>query len=359
MAGSQEKATDSDAKAPDTRLQITMPGIVAEKCGGLPSGYAYLIRSSLRMPELYPFLGEILFGGMNKRMEKEGKLTNNDTGTNLIVLSIDDDRETLLGAISDPEDRDKDGTYVNSFVTKGIQESQNAKYRVPRFAAWMDTFGSFEKLSPDLNKERFLGSESCDKNILEDIQWWRQQIVGAGNPMSMFRFFRVAGNKESPSADRLNLYLLSSLSNLYRNIGLSETAALLKVMLETVWRSAAGKSNLVCEREGLFFAVLQEGVMGDSEVSYLESFFDGVFRLDPVKVGNLRIPRLQVESLPLHFKLPESVLYLPQWQHNEARTNKELAWLGTLSASEGAGCFVQTYAYREDAQKSYREEPRR
>gem|GEM_PF-6705681 len=136
--------------------------------------------------------------------------------------------------------------------------------------------------------------------------------------MAIMRFFRQVQDKQA-GAD-LNVFLLTSLSNLYRNLGLSETAAFLKTMLnESIW-SAGPKSdeNTIANKSGLFFAVLQEGVLDTQEASYLESFFDGIVKVKPCILNGSRVAQVHVEVLPevIQSQNNKDFVYLPNWQFN-------------------------------------------
>jgi len=313
-----------------------MPGL-APDCKQLPAGYAYLIRSSVRMTELYPLLGELLFCARASRNDVPLSGTEGwETCTNVIGLFVDDDPGNLLSALG--SDGDSPEEMAQKFVDKG-RSDEKAGYCLPELAAWLDTYGSFASGGAGL-KELLAGDDA-----LEGPCWLSQSIVGAGNPMSIYRFFRTVGDQEARG--QVNVFLLNSLSNLYRNLGLAETAALLKRMLEDVWlrgrddvgRKDGGDSR-VRDTDGLFFAVLQEGVMEPAEASYLESFFDGVYQVEPDRSMDVRIPRLRVDSLPLQVQLPKDVLFLPQKQV-ESLTDNERKHIGEKTKPQG--CFVTTF----------------
>jgi len=319
-----------------TGILPSMPGIV-DGGGSLRSGFAYLIRSKLRMPELYPFLGELLFC---TRATEDGVSLDGENGwetcTNVVGMFIDDDRTNFfsaLGATGDTAEK-----IDTNFVTE-IVDSDAPRGCLPEFAAWLDTYGTFAKTETEASR---LFHESWLP------PWLSQSIVGAGNPMSIYRFFRSISAHEAIGS--VNIYLLNSLSNLYRNLGLSETAALLKKMLEDVWRRNATDGGRIGDKDGLFFAVLQEGVMEPAQASYLESFFDGVLKLEPYRFGNLRIARLRVESLPLQSRLPENVLFLPTWQEDLLPIGSGDPNIDALRDRRlGRSCYVSVYGVPDPA----------
>ncbi|ANB02036.1 hypothetical protein ECTOBSL9_1306 [Ectothiorhodospira sp. BSL-9] len=326
-----------------------MPGLVADgRC--LPSGHAYIIRSSLRITELYPLLGEILFGtrAINKSEDLLSSETDRKSGTNLIAMFIDDERSNLLQALG--AEGSNSIQMAGDFVGKVRRQSLPGAY-LPELAYWLDTYGEF----PENEQPCILFSDenqSEGRNYNTSPKWWSQSIIGAGNPMRTYRFFRQAG--QAKTNDDLNVFLLHSLSNLYRNLGLAETAALLKTMLQDIWtqdeRQSGNSDMRVADQDGLFFAVLQEGVMEPAQASYLESFFDGIIVLTPYHYGGLRIPRLHVEALPREAELPGARLYLPIWQFNYLRDkgNQDIQSLeretrGELAKESAQGCFVTTF----------------
>ena len=312
-----------------------MPGLAPDG-KQLPAGFAYLIRSSVRMTELYPMLGELLFCARASRNDAPLSGTEGwETRTNVIGLFVDDDPGNLFSALG--SDGDSTEEMAQNFV-KG-HSHKKAGYCLPELAAWMDTYGTFARGTAGL-KELLAGNDALD-----GLCWLSQSIVGAGNPMSIYRFFRTVGDQEARGP--VNIFLLNSLSNLYRNLGLAETAALLKRMLEDIWLRGrddvgekVGDGSRVRGQDGLFFAVLQEGVMEPAEASYLESFFDGVYQVEPYRSMDARIPRLRVDSLPLQVQLPKDVLFAPKWQDKSLVDNEGKPLWAKMRCP---GCFVTTF----------------
>lgn len=344
MGLADTESNDSGEAGNDFGIQPVMPGLVANG-GSLPSGFAYIIRSSLRMTELYPLLGEILFGA---RATKDGDTLSGagdwESCTNLIAMLIDDERSNLLQALG-AEGRDSNRMACN-FVYQVLDQKIPGAC-LPELAFWLDTYGEF----PEGGSRSLVFSEHHEgrHERTPPPDWRSDSIIGAGNPMRIYRFFREAGRAEPHGA--VNVFLLNSLSNLYRNLGLAETAALLKTMLQDIWKREGGNNGKrVADVDGLFFAVLQEGVMEPAQASYLESFFDGIIVLEPYRYGGLRIPRLRVEALPLKAELPEDRLYLPTWPVDVLRKkgNQDLERLeresgDQVSGVSAQGCFVTTF----------------
>ena len=126
--------------------------------------------------------------------------------------------------------------------------------------------------------------------------------------------------QEKQGQSGLNLFLLNSLSNLYRNLALTESAAFLKTMLnESIWAiEAKDDSQKICYNRGIFLAVLQEGVLEKKEASYLESFFDGIISVSPCVINEeLRVVRVNVKALPEMVAVKSDFIYLPKWRYEK------------------------------------------
>lgn len=268
----------------------------------LRPGYAYLIRSSVRMPELYPLLGELLFAsGIKTGSSSQPPLPP----PNVIGMFIEDTPDNLMLHLGNPD------RYQNESDKRNFTErfgSELARKGTHRAAAWLDTYGRFQDTRGEL-EDFVVGNK--------DERWWSQSVAGAGNPMAIMHFFRLVQEKNGTA--EVNLFLLNSLSNLYRNLGLSETAAFLKTMLnESIWSvSPTTDSTRVSENYGLFFAVLQENVLKPNEASYLESFFDGIIKVDPCVLDNkFRVARVHIEVLPELVQSHNDFVYIPMWQYD-------------------------------------------
>lgn len=268
----------------------------------LRPGYAYLIRSKVRMPELYPLLGELLFSSVVEYKEK--------TPPNVIGLFIEDHSDNLVNNLDNPDRyAGKREIILTQEFGKELLEKPDKEDMV---AAWLDTFGSFRDAGADLWPLVHTGEPPKPK-------WWAKSVAGSGNPMPFMRFFRQVQDLEGKAA--ANLFLLNSLSNLYRNLELVESAAFLKKMLdESIWRIDTDPDKPELRyKSGLFFAVLQEGVLTKNEASYLESFFDGIIEVTPCTLdatddGPLRVVKVDVKTLPEIVKAVKPFVYLPAWQ---------------------------------------------
>jgi hypothetical protein len=300
----------------------------------LRPNYAYLIRSSVRMPELYPLLGELLFASsVVKEGEKEDKVP-----PNIIGMFIEDTPDNLMLHLGNP------ARYQDNEDKRSITEkfgSELASKEPHRAAAWLDTYGRFHDVRGKLN-DLIIG-----KN---DKKWWRQSIPGAGSPMAIMRFFRLVQEKNGTA--EVNLFLLNSLSNLYRNLDLSETAAFLKTMLnESIWSvTSEPDSNKVSKNLGLFFAVLQENVLDEHETGYLESFFDGIVRVDPYVLNKkYRVARVNIEVLPelLRSQMYEKFIYIPEWQFLKSNEESNKDWKKESNKDWKKEVYIRTKLVRE------------
>lgn len=318
------KQTTKDISDNDEFLVTSIDGLTADTQHGLPLGYAYLIRSSVRMPELYPLLGELVFGSCSSNIEAE-KINDCWSGVNVIGMFVDDHRDTLFMNLYKEL---KQSDYVTDDF---LYEKYGVLPPLPQTAMWMDTFGefgqSFSKITPKQLKQDLYNN---------GLDWHEHSILGAGNPMSMFRFVKQTLSRKAEGG--INLYLLNSLSNLYRNLGIKETSAFLKVVLnQCIWTAQDPDKyeGRIGSRPALFFAVLQEGVMNPDEESYLSSFFDGIIQVSPDsdKRGGFRLPVVEVKALPETVHLPAKFWYLPHWRGEK---------VGSFHESENT-FFIKSY----------------
>lgn len=285
----------------------------------LRPGYAYLVRSDVRMPELYPLLGELLFASSITYSESDLQNGTGKKTPNLIGMFIEDTPDNLMLHLGKP-DRFHDEQDVSFLERFGCELQRRRDNKAENYgngigmAAWLDTYGQFQELENELTE--------LDITKVLDGNWWQQSIPGAGNPMNIIRFFRLVQEKQGQSD--LNLFLLNSLSNLYRNLELTESAAFLKTMLnESIWAiEARDDSHNICDNHGIFLATLQEGVLEKKEASYLESFFDGIISVSPCVINEqLRVVRVKVKALPEMVAVKSDFIYLPKWRY-EKDTNK-------------------------------------
>ncbi len=284
-----------------SRPSLCVSGIAPDG-EALRPGYAYLIRSKVRMTELYPLLGEILFG--SEIIYPENKDTSHEV-PNKIGFFIEDTLDNLVNHLDKPY-RYRDNQKL-TFTESFLNDNDNNRM-TPGFGAWLDTYGEFKD-----GQDKLKAIETNHENAT----WWKQSIPGAGNPMAIMRFFRLVQEEKGHSS--LNIFLLNSLSSLYRNMGLLESAAFLKTILnDTIWSGATAQNgDEIRFKEGIFFAVMQEGVLEEKEASYLESFFDGIISVVPKTVKEMHVACVSVKVLPELFQLPKEFVYMPRWVTND------------------------------------------
>lgn len=309
----------------DKRPTLKVFADFTPKDAHLKPGYAYLIRSSVRMPELYPLLGELLF-----ESKVVGTKNNSGLPPNIIGMFIEDAPDNLTTHLGMP------GRYANKLGIDVTEEFGKTELSARGTAAWLDTFGEFHQARGGLD----------DMDLGDGPVWWRKRIAGAGNPMAVMRFFRLV-QQEAATAD-LNLFLLNSLSNLYRNLKLSESAAFLKTMLsESIWSAEFNsKEKNIGDKSGLFFAVLQEDVLDKQEASYLESFFDGIIKVEPCVLDKkLSVARVHIEVFPELIQSHDDFVYIPMWQYERHRKELGNGWtqegLKYISTHSAENCVVK------------------
>lgn len=340
----------------DARPSLRVLEGLAPRGEGLRPGYAYLIRSAVRMPELYPLLGELLFasevmecGSQGGKGNSSNQRDSTPSGPNVIGLFIEDTPDNLMLHLDDP-DRYQDGPNSSQEEPERSFTERFGRYLASpsgpgyRAAAWLDTYGQFHDSSGKLSE-----IELSDKG--NKCLWWSQSIPGAGNPMAIMRFFRLAQEKEGTAA--VNIFLLNSLSNLYKNLGLSESAAFLKTMLnESIWSvNPDRRSQKIRDNYGIFFAVLQEDVLKQEEASYLESFFDGIIEVKPTTLADLRVAHLRVQTLPEIVIETRDLLYLPSWQFKRNEGLSEDGWTNRTYIHTSPAYGIIERESRSDAQE--------
>ena len=386
------------------QLHNLHPGKDPEK--SWKSGYAYLIRSSISMSELYPLIGEILFGsGPSERQSSRKK--------NIIFFGIDDARSTLFYNIIDLEDlkdatsedgldhrlgqvtqasledpethesfhadaphggqdqptggRNDDQYPENQKVVDHLKKTNditnditNSFSLLPDQAFWMDTSASFHSAD---DKMRLIPVGDSAETV-----WHERRVVGASNPMNVFRVYREMVEEKTKAY--LNLFFINSLSNLHRNIGFQETTALLKTLLQDIWSPEKDSSSKekdpssqrkILECDSLFFAVEQEGVLAPDESHYLESFFDGIIEVKDLGLPSYRLPLVTISALPGHVQLPEPFVYFSNHlkegkdfskMENLEKINEILkkAKIGNLKIGKyscGKGVFINAYPFNK------------
>ena len=317
--------SQNDEMPRDDNAQFALKPLAPE--GGWPLNYAYLIKTSAPLADIYPIMGELLFSSYRKiTTDNNGK--NIKEPPNAIYVAIDDDYELLLWNLlsyleeekekEKEKEQNKEKEYnLRCLIRKICLISETGsyyeKYIKKLFLA--DTFGEFGKD----------GTALYEQNLGFNTFFSKGKIAGSGNPMKIYKFIDVATRsisdkmgkqEEKQTHSSWNVYLINSLTAMYRNLGLGETVALMRMVLKKMWETSSK------ENDGILFAIIQDGVMREEEQRYIESFFDGIIRVEnkniPLngdkenKEGNIAmVPSIIIEkSFGIRRVFPES-LFLP------------------------------------------------
>ena len=282
--------------------------------GGWPLNFAYLIKTNVPLTDVYPIIGEILFG-----IKIPPQHCKNPS--NIIYVALDDSVDFLFRNILESIGE----TYENIKSIKKVSELKGAQFHMEgenglkfleRNTYWMDAFGEFGG-----------DEEQRHGNSLQP-----RKIPTSGNPMKIYRFIDSAIkdiNEKKQYGAKWTIYFINSLSSLYRIVGMEETVALLRKILERMWEQAAQKgernnrrekdknssnntNNNEVEKDGILFALLQENVMKEDEESYIATFFDGVIEIKSVrlKTGEDHIPMKDKDKNVLEAKRARTGEYL-------------------------------------------------
>lgn len=286
----------------------------------LPFGYAYLIKVSkeLSLLEVYPWLRRLLFGATVLEFPEKGKSTEIEGvqgyGGAIIRrlaignMLIEEDTDALAGVgfqtekvsqLKEKETQSKASTdpflervkSTNEWLLKDRETGTTFTtddYMSPLHIV-SDTFGVFgEQEQGELVNHYQKKSKSGNYKV----HYFNRALVGAGNPMKLLQNFvdmysmPLVELKEED--DRLKTpagvcYVMNSITNLSRVTGLQDSMMLIRSMLErTTWLSDEMRRNIFKDKKVLgalptaFFGILHEGVFSPQDISYAETFFDGV-----------------------------------------------------------------------------------
>ena len=138
------------------------------------------------------------------------------------------------------------------------------------------------------------------------------------------------------SFGELNCFVINSISNLYRSMGIRDAMQLVRAILQKgVWKSgqneeAIGRDrndqNMLISKDGMLFAILHEGVFSQEVTKYIHTFFDGVIKFDSVIKDNKRsisfyISRFPPSSSTQSIKFNKPILYDPDIRNELAVLN--------------------------------------
>ena len=281
---------------------------------GWPLNYAYLIKTSAPLADIYPIMGELLFSCY--RYSKKNKGSPIKEPPNVIYVAIDDDMDLLLWNLLKSIGETGNEVGETRENTEGIIPYLGDSYvQFAKRLFFIDTFGEFGK-----DRSVFAEHKLCRNSFL-----YTGKIAGSGNPMKIYRFidkaagsiakeirdWRLEGQQGVVRHSSWTVYLLNSLSSMYRNLGLGETVALLRMVLKKMWE-ISNKEN-----DGILFAIVQDNVMNKEEQSYIESFFDGIINIENKKMlanGNsaIMIPSIRIEKSLGARRIKRQHLFLPK-----------------------------------------------
>jgi hypothetical protein len=225
--------------------------------------YLLLLSEDAGLVEIYPWLAELMFysGAVKENAQQEKEIIN------LISFFVDDHRfniaNTMLPATAEEvKDQDPFVAY-KEFAMK--TDNTVAKHPPRHFV--VDTFGRFGVDS----------SEQSETNNGVTVY----SLVGAGNPMQMMRTFTNIGDR-TDDLGKLNCFVINSISNLCRTMGLRDAMLMIRAMLErAVWKPfEPERSDSLMNRDGMLFAILHKGVFEQEEIQYASTFFDGIIEFE-------------------------------------------------------------------------------
>ncbi len=269
-------------------------GVEPEESGVplLPPFYAYLLKLSPRvgLVDIYPWLAEVIF--YSDVVSKENAQNGESGGPpNVITFFIDDHKDNIANAMAPDEDSTEEWSddfarYCHIAWTKEKEVKSNQRPRI--FV--VDTYGEFHR-PKELNERLDQGIGGGKNNATLYV---RSALAGAGNPARMLQKFSSIGRLpkvppalkmgEELDLGALNVFVFNSITYLTRTIGFREAMQLIRAILERgVWKPNppnCGDQERLCDKDGLFFAILHEGVHSADEIRYAETFFDGIIRFD-------------------------------------------------------------------------------
>ncbi len=288
-------------------------GVEPEESGVplLPPFYAYLLKLSPRvgLVDIYPWLAEVIFYSdvisQEDIQEKNGRNGESSYPPNVITFFIDDHKDNIASAMApDRNGRDKWTDYFARYCHAiWPEETELREKQQPRIFV-VDTYGEFhrpeelnDRLEHGIGLNDALKSSGSDNSSGEYPLYVRSALAGAGNPARMLQKFSAIGrlqklsaprgnNGESLSLGKLNVFVFNSITYLTRTIGFREAMQLIRAILERgVWKPnpperKESDPERLRDKDGLFFAVLHEGVHSNDQIRYAETFFDGVIRFD-------------------------------------------------------------------------------
>jgi len=295
----------------------------------LPAYYSYLLRLSknVSLVDIYPWLAELMFHSVAINGNNLKKGTPKDVAPiNVISFFIDDQKDNIANSMH--------GSWSNNFSTSSSMGDpfcdccrlfgrENAAKKDPLAGnrprnIIVDTYGDFGDMA---------NNDYLENSVLYDgiPIYMPTSLVGPGNPMRMIqRFSDILELPELPGKNGkngrlgdLNVFLINSVSTLNRTLGFRDSMLFVRGVLErSVWKPDETKrvwefpreqstehekatGSLLGDKPGMLFAILEEEVFSKGEISYAETFFDGVFSFREDKSDTSRNIHVGIDRLPL------------------------------------------------------------
>ncbi|HIJ84328.1 MAG: hypothetical protein HW380_2091 [Magnetococcales bacterium] len=258
-----------------------------------PSYYSYLLKLApgVGLVDIYPWLAELMIFSVAVDGDADSPSQDKSlTPLNMVSIFVDDNSDNVALSRLDSDSRKK-GDPIEELL-KLVKK----KECLPKLFM-VDTLGQFKDTPLDQSKMQWTGD------------YVTSHLVGGGNPMQMMRLFTSIGSQllNPPLPDKklgkLNCFVINSISNLYRSMGVRDAMLLVRAMMEQgVWKSggevADSKKKKIIDNKGMVFAILHDGVFPEADTRYIETFFDGVILFEKKKDSSQREITFRFERFP-------------------------------------------------------------
>lgn len=237
-----------------------------------PPFYSYLLLLSenVGLVEIYPWLAELMF--YSAAVDKEN-LEDREV-LNVVSFFVDDHRFNIANTMLRNEAEGNEDPFVK--YKKEAKSDDKKVEDIPPRQFVVDTFAEF---GVDLSEK---------PPTVEGVTTY--SLVGAGNPMQMMRTFTQIGELTDDKNDlgKLNCFIINSISNLCRTMGLRDAMLMIRAMLErAVWKpietdesDTSSDGDTLMDKDGMLFAILHKDVFSKEEIQYASTFFDGIVEFE-------------------------------------------------------------------------------
>ncbi|MBF0401723.1 MAG: hypothetical protein HQL90_13270 [Magnetococcales bacterium] len=279
-----------------------------------PSYYSYLLKLApgVGLVDIYPWLAELMFFSVAVDVDVDAKSDSEAQSKhlaplNVVSIFVDDNSDNVAFSRLNV-DRRKTADPIKELLTlqdsdHGLRETSHA----PKLFM-VDTFGQFKDTKAD----------SSEMSQEDDAPYVASSLVGAGNPMQMMRRFTIIGElplkRENGTRQvflgtdlgDLNCFVINSISNLYRSMGVRDAMLLVRAIMEKgVWKAAKERQEqpdsdkiTLIDNKGMLFAILHDEVFPKEDTMYIETFFDGVIRFEKHLISQSRKVCFRFERFP-------------------------------------------------------------